>query len=222
MPTVAIGLTRLLSILTPFYGIVFVLPSALRDASAAWWMPPAIFAVSFIPLLGTLAFSGYVNAINVNLPQLARRSKDHLMGFASRVPPETRVEIKCMWFLPWPKTTVVYFGDLKRLPHSSIRLSNLEHIPYHSEEAHRKQPVVSWAARVLYGRYWVSRSYIKDRSRAPGAWDRMWEQIPLVGKERKTMNSRSTATNSRVREDDEPHQERGMRKPPLHLLHRSR
>lgn len=181
VPTVAIGLTRLVSILAPFYGIIFVLPNALQDASATWWMPAAVTAITFVPLLASLVFGGYVNAINIRLPALARRSKEHLMSFSARVPPETLVEIKSMWFRPWPQTRTLHFGDLKRLPYSSVRLSNLEHTPYHAEEVHRKQPWVSWGARVLYGRYWVSRAQVKDRSRAPGAWDRMWEQIPIVG-----------------------------------------
>ena len=33
------------------------------------------------------------------------------------------------------------------------------------------------------GRYFVSRTQVRDRSRAPGVWEEVWKQIPYVGEE---------------------------------------
>jgi hypothetical protein len=146
-------------------------------------MLPAVAIGATVPLLATGAFGGYVNHINIILPSVARRSKQSLMAFAARAPPETRLQIKSMWFMPWPYTKQVFLGDLRRLPYSQLRLTNLEHIPVATMEAHKKAPIYSWVVRMLMGRYWVSRQQVKDRSRVPGVWDRMWEQIPMVGEE---------------------------------------
>lgn len=47
------------------------------------------------------------------------------------------------------------------------------------------------------GRYFVTRGMVRDRSRVPGVWDRMWEQIPVVGEEgveeERKMEGRSVA-----------------------------
>lgn len=137
-----------------------------------------------IPLLVTgLAFGGYVHHVNVILPSFARRSKDSLVHFASDVPSGTIVEIKSMWFRPWPVTKKIYFEDLRRLPRSWTRLSNLENAPPSNMKKAEKNPMWNWLALTLMGRYFVSRNGVKDRSRAPGVWDKMWEQIPLRGQE---------------------------------------
>ena len=46
----------------------------------------------------------------------------------------------------------------------------------------------------------MSRTQIKDRSRAPGVWDKMWEQIPMVGEQliaKKTMERRPAVAANR-------------------------
>jgi hypothetical protein len=137
-----------------------------------------------IPLLASgIAFGGYVHHINIHLPLTARYTKQSLDHFARRVPRETRVEIKSMWFLPWPVTKEVWFEDLRRLP-ERWRLANLENLPLSQRRMHRESYAwLGWGVRVFMGRYWVSRAQLKDRSRAPGAWDAMWEQIPVEGEE---------------------------------------
>lgn len=176
-PTLAIGFTRLASWFALSYGVYI-------SFHVPWLYIPGIIPLALAPLLlSGLAFGGYVNHINVHLPNSARATKQTLQSFAKRVPRDTRFEIKCMWFMPWPKTKVVYFDDLRRLPFSNVRLANLEHIPLAQRRAHEESGWKGWLARVFLGRYWVSRQQVKDRSRAPGVWNTMWEQIPVEGSE---------------------------------------
>ena len=54
----------------------------------------------------------------------------------------------------------------------------------------------NWLARKIFGSFFVSRSQFKDRSRAPGAWNKVWEQIPTVDevvKQREAMDLSSRA-----------------------------
>jgi hypothetical protein len=162
-----------------------VFSTNIFNPEASWTMPVVVLPLAVVPLLATgLAFGGYVHHINVILPPSARRSKDALTRFAGKVPRDTVVEIKCMWLRPWPVTKSVYFGDLRRLPYNTIRLTNLEHIPLATRKEQEQRPIYSWMVRLVMGRYWVSRQQIKDRSRAPGVWDTMWRQIPMVGEEK--------------------------------------
>jgi hypothetical protein len=166
------------------YGIR-VFSTNIFNPEASWIMPVVVLPLAVIPLLATgLAFGGYVHHINVILPTSARRSKEALSRFAGSVPRDTIVEIKCMWLRPWPTAKRVYFSDLRRLPYSTVRLTNLEHIPLATRKEHERRPIYAWIIRVVMGRYWVSRQQIKDRSRAPGVWDTMWRQIPMVGEEK--------------------------------------
>jgi len=185
--TLSIGFIRVAAIAAFIYG-GSIIPSVATDPGAPWWMLPTVITISIVPLLGTAAFGGYVNHVNVILPSTARRSKQDLLRWAARPPPETRLQIKSMWFMPWPSTKTVFLGDLRRLELSRFRLANLEHIPpaWKRIRDSEKETLQSWLARVFMGRYWASRQQVMDRSRAPGVWDRMWEQIPLVGEEGKT------------------------------------
>ena len=149
-------------------------------------MGPAVFCSAFVPLLlSGFAFGGYVHQINLILPPAARRSKQDLLRYARRIPHNSVLEIKCFWFRPWPVTKQVWFEDLRRLPFSQVRLSNLEHVPLGTRKAHDNAGWLGWLVRSFMGRYWVSRSALRDRSRVPGVWDIIWEQIPLVGQEAK-------------------------------------
>ncbi|KAK5172077.1 uncharacterized protein LTR77_003714 [Saxophila tyrrhenica] len=178
---VSMGFIRIACIGAFMYGAFYVLPSAIFDTNAPWWMLPTVSALACVPLLASGAFGGFVNHINVILPTSARRTRQDLLSWAAGAPAETHVQIKTMWFKPWPKTKTVRLGDLRRLPYSSLRLTNLEHIPSGARIDHQNAGWTGWLVRAVMGRYWVSRAQVKDRSRAPGVWDRMWEDIPLAG-----------------------------------------
>ena len=183
-PTVTAGFIRIATTVVLGYGVLWLAPSFVIDPSLPSYLAPAIAVGATVPLLLTgLAFGGYEHHVNVILPTFARRSKESLIHFAGNIPPGTVVEIKSMWFRPWPVTKKIYFEDLRRLPRSWTRLSNLENFPRSNRMKADKNPVWNWLALTLMGRYFVSRAQLKDRSRAPGVWDKMWEQIPMTGQE---------------------------------------
>lgn len=92
-----------------------------------------------------------------------------------------------MRWIPWPVHRTVWFDELRRLPPSRARLANLEWVP----NKHKRE--IDGAGRLLGGRLikrvmgylWVDRLQVKDLSSVPGVWERMWEQIPMKGEERK-------------------------------------
>lgn len=181
------------------YGVLWAAPSMFFDPEAPWYMVPTVAAGSAIPLLAAgLAFGGYVNHINILLPQHARKSKDDLTRFAAAMPPTTIVQLKSMWFRPWPVTKEIYFEDLRRLPRRWYRLANLEHVPHSNRELVKSNPMWNWIVGSVMGRYSVSAAQVKDRSRAPGVWERVWEQIPMAGEypvPRETMKRPVVAAN---------------------------
>ena len=181
-PTLVLGFTRIVTIVFFGYGFLWAAPSIVFNPEAPTFWAPVVALGSAIPLLATgLLFSNYVHHINLLLPPAARRSKDALLRFVSDVPPSTTIQIKSMMFRPWPHTKEVPFGNLRRLPSSWARLSNLEYVPYATQHLADEHKVWHSLTRNFMGRYFVSRSQITDRSRAPGAWNRMWEQIPMLG-----------------------------------------
>ena len=145
-------------------------------------MSPLIAFGSAIPLLATgLFWGGYVHHVNILLPSVTRKAKDELSRFTSNMPPNAIVQIKSMWFRPWPVTKEIFFEDLRRLPLSKWRMSNLEHTPRRSIELADKNPMYNWIAKKVMGTYFVNMSQFKDRSRAPGIWSKIWQQIPMIG-----------------------------------------
>ena len=147
-----------------------------------WWVPGAVVA-STVPFVAMALLSApYVCAIRVFLPPSAKKSTAALMRFAENVPGETKIALQTMRWLPWPTHHEMYFCDLRRL--SGTKLSvNLEHLPLGHERAREANNIVGGRlAMRMYGRYWVDMT-ARNRSQAPGVWEKMWDQIPIKGQE---------------------------------------
>ena len=161
--------------------------NTLFDPTTPNYMVPIFALGSAVPLLASgLSVGGFVHHINILLPSSARRSKDALINFVDRVPPNTRLQIKSFWFRPWAHVRLVEFRDLRRLPSSRLRITNLEQLPLYGQKAAedaKRHPALGWVARSWMGRYYVSTDQVRDKSRAPGVWNTMWQQIPVVGQE---------------------------------------
>ena len=178
----ALGTVRIVCLAAFGVGFLYIAPYIIVDGTAPWYTGPLIVVGSAIPFLLTgIAWGGYVQHINILLPSAARRSKEDLLRFVSNMPPTAIVQIKSMWFRPWPVTKEVFFEDFRRLPRSKIRVSNLEYAPQKNLEAADKNPMGNWIAKRLMGTLFVSETQVKDRSRAPGMWKKIWEQIPMAG-----------------------------------------
>ena len=182
VPVVTLGTVRIVCLAAFGAGFLYIAPSIIADGGAPWYTGPLIALGSAIPFLLTgVAWGGYVQHINILLPSAARRSKEDLLRFVSNMPPTAIVQIKSMWFRPWPVTQDIFFEDFRRLPQSKIRLANLEWAPQKNAEAADKNPMKNWIAKRLMGTYFVNERQSKDRSRAPGIWKKIWEQIPMAG-----------------------------------------
>lgn len=141
-----------------------------------------------MPLIATgIAFGGYVHHINLLLPRTARKSHHDLKRFIANMPPNSIVQVKSMWFWPWPKTRQIYFEDFRRLPVSKWRLSNLESVPKRNFEEAEKNSMGYWMATKIWiakkvmGTYCVNNNLSRDLSRVPGLWKKIWPQIPMSG-----------------------------------------
>ena len=163
-------------------GTFYLGPLLVLDDAAPWYIAPVVAVGAAIPLILTgIAWGGYVHHINILLPATARKTKEDLMRFAGNVPPSAVVQIKSMWFKPWPVTKEIYFEDFRRLPKSNTRISNLEHSPPKNRDLGAKNPMLNWLVKRSMATYFVNNNQPKDRSRAPGIWKKMWEQIPMAG-----------------------------------------
>ncbi len=185
LPAISIGFMRIVTMVFAAYGVLWAAPSVIFSGAAPWYTAPIYAILPAIPMVVTgVFFGGFVSHINVWLPRNARRSKADLIRFAGHPPPNTLIQIKSMWFRPWPHTREVQFQDLKRLPRTWSRLTNLEHQPLWDEKttAQAKQYLrYDWLARTWMGRYAVRTRQLRDRSRVSGVWEKMWEQIPMAG-----------------------------------------
>jgi hypothetical protein len=79
-------------------------------------------------------------------------------------------------------------------------MSNLEYTPRRSLELAEKDPMWNWIATKVMGTYFVNVSQFKDRSRAPGVWSKIWQQIPMTGEAhavRKEVERRAVLASNR-------------------------
>lgn len=183
--TLVVGLTRVVTLVVFGLGFVAAPNMYYHPDTSNWWVP-GVIAGSAIPMVVlTLISAPFVSTIRVQIPPSAKRSQQALMQWASNIPPETRLELQSMRFLPWPKHRSIRISDLRRLPQTrwSMGLANLERVSYHGEPWRAEDVTGGRLVRRLYARYYIDRAQITDKSQAPGLWDRIWEQIPVKGEQ---------------------------------------
>jgi hypothetical protein len=122
----------------------------------------------------------YVKSIIVQIPLVARRSKEALLSWARRAPSSTPIELVTMRLIGWPKRTTVKLGDLRALPSKFGRIANFESVKTGSEN---KEALKGWQKLFSFlaeprNRFYITSS-VKDtrRSRAPGVWEAFRDQI---------------------------------------------
>lgn len=137
---------------------------------------------SAVPLaVVTLMGAPFVSSIRLKLPPNARQSRDAVLRFASNTPPDTLVRVQCIRFAPWLQTRNAYFSDLRKLPFSRWRLANLEHVPPYNATQIDESGLKGLFVRSYFGRFWVNMAQARDRSAVPGAWEAMYQQMPVIG-----------------------------------------
>jgi hypothetical protein len=181
--TVCVGMMRTVTIVVFGLGVTMIAPRMYFDPDQSMWWVPAVLIGSAVPLVLTALLSApYVSTIRVLVPPSAKKSTEALFRFAERVPEDTRVSLQSMRWLPWPTHKEMFFSDLRRLPGRQLSV-NLEHIPLGNEAAENASKIFGGRlAMRMYGRYWVDMTS-RNKSQAPGVWEKMWEQIPIKGQE---------------------------------------
>jgi hypothetical protein len=181
--TVTVGMMRMVTIVVFGLGVTMIAPSIFFDPDQPKWWVPVVLVGSAVPLVLTALLSApYVSTIRVLVPPSAKKNTEALFRFAERVPEDTKVALQSMRWLPWPTHKEVFFSDLRRLPGRKLSV-NLEHIPLGNKAAENASKIVGGRlAMRMYGRYWVDMTS-RNKSQAPGVWEKMWEQIPIKGQE---------------------------------------
>lgn len=176
-------MSRIVTIVVFGIGVGIVAPRMIFNPDVSMWWVPGVAIGSAIPFLALALLSApYVSTIRILLPSRAKKSTDALMAFAENVPAETRVSLQSMRWLPWPTHKEVFFCDLRRLPGTKIT-ANLEHVPLTHPQANKASDVFGGRLAVrMYGRYWVDMT-ARNKSQAPGVWEKMWDQITIKGQE---------------------------------------
>lgn len=184
--TVFVGFSRIATIVLFVYGCFAVAPQFYFDPTHSTLWAPAVLTFFAIPILATaLATAPFVSNVRVILPTYARRSRETLTRFAANVPPDTKLVVQTMRFIPWPMHREIAFSSLRRVRAANKGSANLEINPPGEVKARQRAEGdrlwYAWMVKRMYGRLYVNRSQVKDKSAAPGIWDTMWEQIPMVG-----------------------------------------
>ena len=145
-----------------------------------------VIATAAVPMvLVHILTRPFVMNIFIDAPAVARRSKESLVAFARRLPPDTRLEIETLGFLPVPRTTGLRLSELRMRPQSLARIANLERYPFVKPKSFWTR-LAGTSLNHFYARptekYWL-------RSRAPEIWPLV---VDFIGK-----NTAQTLTAAR-------------------------
>jgi len=179
-----VGTMKIGTIFLFAFACIYVAPAVYMDPEAPTWSTPAVMACGAIPLLFTIVTSSpYVGSIHIRLPPQARSSKEVLMRWIERMPKDTALDFTTLRLIGLQKTNGLLVGELRTSKPRLARLANLERVQRSAawnKQTHRGGAVARFFARFQEPRnkfYVAERRTVTDRSRAPGVWEKVLEQI---------------------------------------------
>lgn len=182
--TTIVGFSRVAAIALLLAGSFSILPNALFDPTISWWWSPLVVLGSATPLIiTTLATAPFVSNARIVLPSHVKRTALDVERYVRNLPPDTKIVLQTMRFVPWPMHREVHFSQLRRLPDGKGIGANLEALPSSTKLARAtpsSKPTMNWFAKRLYQTYFIDPSQIVDRSALPGLMGIIWNQIPIA------------------------------------------
>ena len=110
----------------------------------------------------------FVTGIHLQLPREARMSKDKMLKYTQLLPPGARIDITVTGLTLLPKTFGTKVSELR--PHKSLfSIADLKRYPQDANEPR--------SALFYQRKFYVGEKEGSKRSRAPGAWDNIMQQI---------------------------------------------
>lgn len=184
--TLCVGFFRLGGFVIFGIGAFLYAPSFYFSSEHSSLWIPVVWVASAMPLLVlTLTQGPVVHSVRVMLPKSARRSREDLIRFANELPSDTLLQLECIRFSPWPAKRWARLHNLRKIqPSWRVGHSNLEQIPEAMEDGKELKDIWRWLARRWMGLFWISTNQSKNRSSAPGVWEKIWAQIPDTNEKR--------------------------------------
>jgi len=180
----SVGFFKVGTILLFAFSCIYVAPFVYMDPESPPWKTPAIMIFGAIPLVFTVMTSSpYVGSIHLRIPAHARTSKEVLMRWIERMPKDTALDFSTMRLIGLQKTNGLMVGELRALKPTLGRVANLERVQRSAvwdQQPKRGGAVSRFFARFQEPRnkfYVAERRSATDRSRAPGVWEKVFEQI---------------------------------------------
>ena len=184
--TTIIGFIKVSTILAFAVACLVAAPAFYNDPASPWWAPPAgdsislsniyriltllAIAIGAIPMIFVASISApFVSTIHLRLPPEARLSKERLMRYTQLLPPGALLEITAMRFLPWPKRIGTRISELRPF-RSPVSIADIRRVPQKQGNTRN-----SWSLQ--QSKFYVGEKEASKRSRAPGAWDNIMQQL---------------------------------------------
>ena len=176
-------MVRLTSLVAFVMGTFIYSPAVYLEGEAPTWFVPLAIVASALPFSLALASGTLVTSIRVHLPDAARKSRDHLLAYASRPPGNAKVRLQFIRWKPWLISKDIYLSDLRRLPASKLRITNLEDITDLQQAHIGKISAGRLGLQRAVNRYFVS---VKDSGReragsVKGVWELLRDKISPLG-----------------------------------------
>jgi len=179
-----VGFLKIGTILFFAFSCIYIAPSVYMNPEAPPWSTPAVMICGAIPLIFTVITSSpYVGSIHIRIPAYARTSREVLMRWVERMPKDTALDFSTIRLIGLQQTNGLMFGELRALKPSPTRVANLERVQRSAvwdQQRKRSGTIVRFFARFQEPRnkfYVAERRTATDRSRAPGVWEKVFEQI---------------------------------------------
>ena len=113
----------------------------------------------------------------MRVPAAARTSRTVLLRYCAKLPPRTPLDITTVRLIGLPKSTSTTLGELRALKPRLGRLANIERV---NDEVLTRRTLWAWLTtwmREPRNKFYVGGADGVKRSRAPGVWELVWDQI---------------------------------------------
>jgi len=113
----------------------------------------------------------------MRIPSAARTNRAVLLRYCANLPPRTALDFTTVRLIGMPKCTSTTLGELRALRPRLGRLANIERV---NDELLAKRTMWAWLTtwmREPRNKFYVGGVEGVKRSRAPGVWELVWDQI---------------------------------------------
>jgi len=174
----AVGFIKLAPVFFFASTTLFIAPTYVESFMKSSWEAVPLIILGTVPMLiVSIMTSPFVASVHMRVPAAARINRAVLLRYCENLPQSTPLDFTTVRLIGLPKCTSTTLGQLRALRPRFGRLANIQLV---NDDLLARRTLWAWLTtwmREPRNKLYVGGAEGMKRSRAPGVWKLVWEQI---------------------------------------------